>query len=221
MMISPESFYKWELQYKTEKEILRVIVGLKKEIIRLKDVMEHPEYGCECIMHPSEATQLWCTRQYLEKAKQALEEVGGTYELTKAEQKAKEFDESIPFIEKIVFVLGGFHEGYETKTIRLDESHFYMDVDHSIILKPSNFYIIPDWPMSKEEFLTGLKELHIGEWRRKYTLDRFGERVCDGTQWELEIYYSNGQKPVRICGDNAYPYNFDELKNLFCMGEGE
>ena len=41
--------------------------------------------------------------------------------------------------------------------------------------------------------------------------------MCDGTQWELEIYFSDGHKPVKIYGDNAYPYNFKELQELLGM----
>ena len=78
----------------------------------------------------------------------------------------------------------------------------------------TNFYIEADYPCTKEEFLDGLRELHIGEWRSKYDLRRFGCMVLDGTQWELEIYFSNGHKPVKIYGDNAYPYNFDRFQEL-------
>ena len=69
--------------------------------------------------------------------------------------------------------------------------------------------------IDKGEFLEQLKNLHIGEWRRNYDTLRFGYEVCDGTQWELHIYFSNGHKPVKIYGDNAYPYNFDSVLELF------
>ena len=36
-------------------------------------------------------------------------------------------------------------------------------------------------------------------------------------RWELEIYFSDGHKPVKIYGDNAYPYNFKELQELLGM----
>ena len=36
----------------------------------------------------------------------------------------------------------------------------------------------------------------------------------DGTQWELDIYYNNGRKAVKISGSNAYPYNFEDLKEF-------
>ena len=38
--------------------------------------------------------------------------------------------------------------------------------------------------------------------------------VLDGTQWELEIYFSDDHEPIKIYGDNAYPYNFDKLQEL-------
>ena len=39
--------------------------------------------------------------------------------------------------------------------------------------------------------------------------------VCDGTQWDLEIEFNNGHKPVKYNGDNSYPYNFDKFTMLF------
>ena len=74
--------------------------------------------------------------------------------------------------------------------------------------------VFMDIDMTKEEFLEEFSRLHIGEWRKHYNTRRYGYTVCDGTQWSLEINYSNGIKPVKIYGDNAYPYNFDSLKDL-------
>lgn len=210
MMISPEVYYELYLKGKNAEQIMTAIRGLKQEIGRLKNTMEHLEYAP--MMHPSESTRLWCTRLYLERAKEALAEAGGTYTPSKAELKVAAFEESIPAICKVVFSIGG----YETRTYTLDEQ-LHMDVEHSVILQPSNFHIEPDYQISKDEFLDGFRKLHIGEWRTRYDLRRFGYMVCDGTQWELEIYFSNGHKPVKIYGDNAYPYNFREFKELLGM----
>lgn len=214
MMISPEGYYEEYLKGKTAAQIMTAIRGLKNEIGHLKNIMEHPDYGEEPIMHPSESTRLWCTRLYLERAKEALEAAGGTYAPSQAELKAADFEENIPAISKLVFSIGGFFGGYETRIYTLDDEHLYLDVEHSLMLKPTNFNIEPDYPCGKDEFLDGLRELHIGEWRSKYDLRRFGCMVLDGTQWELEIYFSNGHKPVKIYGDNAYPYNFDHFQEL-------
>lgn len=192
MMISPEGYYEEFLKGKTAEQIMTAIRGLKQEIGHLKNTMEHPEYGREPIIHPSEAVRLWCTRMYLERAKEALVEAGGVYKPSKAEMQVADFEESIPAICKVVFTIGGFFSGHESHTITLDDEHLHRDVEHSFIPKPSTFFIEPDYPVGKNEFLEGLRGLHIGEWRRNYDPRRFGYEVLDGTQWELEIFFSNG-----------------------------
>lgn len=214
MMISPEGYYDEYLKGKTAEQIMTAIRGLKQEIGHLKNTMEHPEYGREPIMHPSEDVRLWCTRMYLERAKEALIEAGGVYKPSKAEQQVAEFEEHIPAICKVVFIIGGFFSGHETHTITLDDKHLYVDVEHSFIPKPSNFIVEPDYPVGKDEFLDGIRGIHIGEWRSNYDLRRFGYDFLDGTQWELEIFFSDGHKPVKKYGSNSYPYNFNKFLEL-------
>lgn len=218
MMISPEGYYEEHLKGKTAPQILTAIRGLKNEIGRLKNIMEHPDYGREPIMRPSESTRLSCTRLYLERAKEAFAEAGGTYAPSQAEVKAANFDENIPAIKKLIFSIGGYFGGYETRTFTLDDKQLRMDVEYSILYEPKNSDIKPNCPYSREEFFEGLRELHIGEWRSRYDLSRFGYDMLDGTQWNLEIRYSNGRKPVKIYGDNAYPYNFDQFQELLGIG---
>lgn len=214
MMISPEGYYEEYLQGRTAEQIMTAIRGLKQEIGHLKNTMEHPEYGREPIMHPSEDVRLWCTRMYLERAKQALVEAGGIYTPSKAEMQVAEFEKSIPSICKVVFTIGGFFSGHETHTITLDDKHLHMDVEHSFIPKPSNFFIEADYPLEKDEFLEGIRGLYISEWRRTYDTRRFGYEVLDGTQWELKIFFSDGHKPVVKYGSNSYPYNFNKFLEL-------
>lgn len=224
MMISLEGYYEESLKGKTAAQILTAIRDLKNEIGHLKNTMEHPDYGREPIMCPSESTRLSCTRLYLERAKEALAEAGGTYTPSQAEVKAANFDENIPAINKLIFSIGGYFGGFETRTFTLDDEQLCMDVEYSILYEPNNLDIKPNCPYSREEFFEGLRELHIGEWRSRYDLSRFGYDMLDGTQWNLEIRYSNGRKPVKIYGDNAYPYNFDQFQELLGMGaddEGE
>ena len=217
MMICPETFYEMNLKGKTAEQIMTTIRGLKQEIGRLKNTVEHPEY--ECTMHPSERVRISCSRDYLERAKLALEEVGSTYVPSAAEKKAMEFDENVPFINKVEFCIGGYFNGYETRTYTIDGDKVHTNIEHSLILKPSNIGDFEIEEMDKDYLLEALKDLHIGEWRRNYNTRRFGYMVCDGTQWHLEIYFSNGHKPVKIYGDNAYPYNFDRVLELFEIEE--
>ena len=213
MMICPETYYENNLKGKTAAQILSAIRGLKQEIGHLKNTIENPNY--QCMMHPSEDVRLWCARMYLERAKQALVEAGGTYVPSKAELKAEEFNANIPFISKVEFCIGGFFGGFETRTYTIDGDNIHMDVEHSLILKPSNLGDFEVEEMDKDSFLEGLADLHIGEWRKNYSPKRWGYEVLDGTQWHLYIYYSNGSRTVKIDGSNDYPYNFGKLQELF------
>lgn len=215
MMMSPVSYYEVYLKGKTSEQIMTEIRQLKKEIGHLKKVMEDPYYDRLIHMRPDEHTQLSCTREYLVMAKLALMEAGGEYTPSKSELKADEFDESIPSINKVVFSIGGYSDGHETRTITFDDKHLYMSTEHSLRPKLSDFHMERDRPMTKAEFLDGLYKLHIGEWRKRYD----DNDILDGTQWDLEIYFCNDHKPVKIYGSNAYPYNFCELLDLLNMEE--
>ena len=220
MMISPEGYYEEYLKGKTEAQIMSAIRGLKQEIGRLKNTMESPEYGQDEIVHPSEDTRLHWTREYLERAKQAYAEAGGTYTLSKSVEKATDFDSKMDFISKITFSIGGFFGGYRSYVVELsDEFKAYTklwDDEEPLVLLDEN-----NEPFKKETYIAALTDLHIGEWRRRYSTRRFGYTVCDGTQWELEFEYNNGHKPVRFDGDNSYPYNFDKFQMLFGIDDTE
>ncbi len=211
MMISPESYYENYLKDKTADEILSAIRGLKNQIGRLKNIVEHPEY--QCTMHPSEKVRIACTREYLERAKQALADMGVEYQPSKSELKVAQFDENISNISKITLSIGGYFYGVDVYEVVVGEKEIELKSARPnipVLLTDLDFRTFND----REEFLELLRRLHIGEWRRNYNTRRFGYSVCDGTQWILEIHYSNGLKPVKIYGDNAYPYNFDDLKEL-------
>jgi hypothetical protein len=202
------------LKGKPADRIMSTIRGLKQEIGRLKNTMEHPDYGSEPVMRPSEATRLSCTRDYLTRAKLALAEAGVVYKPSQAELKAQEFENNFPFISKIIFSIGGFFGGYESRTVTINGDEICINVEHSLIPIPSNLGEFEIEPLDKEEFMDELSRLYIGEWRRSYHPERFGYSYCDGTQWELEIQFSNGVKPFRCYGDNSYPYNFDAFQEL-------
>lgn len=220
MMISPEGYYQENLKGKTKEQIMSAIRGLKQEIGRLKNMMESPEYGQNEIVRPSESTRLHWTREYLERAKQAYTEAGGTYTLSKSEEKAADFVSNMDFISKITFGIGGFFGGYRSYVIELsDEFKAYTklwDDEEPLVLLDED-----DEPCTKETYIAALADLHIGEWRRRYSTQRFGYTVCDGTQWELVFEYYNGHKSVRFDGDNSYPYNFDKFQMLIGIDETE
>lgn len=118
-------------------------------------------------------------------------------------------------ISKVSFTIGGFFGGYRQYIVELtDELKAYTKLwgdEEALTLwddKNENAF-------TNATFIAALKELHIGEWRRQYSTERFGFVILDGTQWELEFEYYNGHKPVRSEGDNSYPYNFKQFQMLF------
>ena len=206
MMISPETYYEMNLKGKSPKEIMKKIRSLKIQIGQLKRSIENAD-DIVCEVFPGRLTRLKCERDYLERAIQAYEEAGGEYVRSKAEQKDHDFNEALDSMSKLVFTIGGFFCGYETRTFTVSDDQVLVDVEKTMIsMDKEEEY----GPYRKEDFISGIKALHIGEWKRTYK----DPLVLDGTQWELDIYYNNGRKAVKISGSNAYPYNFEDLKEF-------
>ena len=90
-------------------------------------------------------------------------------------------------ISKIVFSIGGYFGGYETRTISLDGGDLQVSVQRSLSIEPEEPLAEFILPFDKDEFMDELSRLHIGEWRSSYNPERFGYVVLDGTQWELEM----------------------------------
>ena len=212
MMICPESYYEMNLKGKDEKQLRSAIRGLKNEIGHLKKVMEHPDYKNAPIMHPSESVRMSCTREYLTRAIQALEEIGGTYQPSKAELKAKEFQDNLEYLSKLTFEIGGFFGGITKYVIEIQG-------DKAWFISTKFDCILEEKPMDKEEVIWLLSRLYIGEWKKYYDPKRFGYFVLDGTQWNVSFEYSNGRKTVEFAGSNDYPYNFSEFIDIFGLDE--
>ena len=205
MMISPETYYEMNLKGKSQEEIMKKIRSLKIQIGQLKRSIENTD-DMVLEVFPSRLTRLKCDRDYLERAIRAYEEAGGEYVRSKAEQKDHDFNEALDSMSKLVFTIGGFFCGHETRTFTVSDGQVLVDVEKTMISMDKEEY----GPYRKEEFISGIKALHIGEWKRTYN----ALLVMDGTQWELDIYYNNGRRPTKISGSNAYPYNFDDLKEF-------
>jgi len=178
MMISPESYYEEYLKGKTKEEIMTAIRGLKQEIGHLKNSMENPYDGMKTVIHPSEDIRIYWSREYLDIAKQAYVEAGGTYTLSKSEEKAADFDANINAICKITFNIGGYFGGYSTYIVELSEeitayTKLWEDEEPLLLLDDN------EEPFTKNSYIAALKELHIGEWRRRYTTKRFGYMVLE------------------------------------------
>ena len=204
MMISPETYYEMNLQGKSPKEIMKKIRSLKIQIGQLKRSIEKTD-DMVLEVFPGRLTRLKCDQDYLERAIQAYEEAGGEYVRSKAEQKDHDFNEALDSMSKLVFTIGGFFCGHETRTFTVSDDQVLMDVEKTVMTMDKGEEY---GPYRKDDFISGIKAFHIGEWKRTYN----DPLILDGTQWELDIYYNNGRRSTKISGSNAYPYNFDDLK---------
>ena len=217
MMISPEGYYEEYLKGKTASQIISEIRSLKREITHLKSVVEHPDY--QPSIHPDESTRIWCDRLYLERAKQALTELGEEYIPTKAEQKAILFDESIPEIRSMTLEIGGFLQGHVIYTLSVCEGNVVQSVEDYAFSSFEETADGSNLEYTTEEFFEAVRDLHLGEWRKTFTTERFGIVVLDGTQWSMKIDYGGKLKPIVFEGDNAFPYNFEQVKALFGVSD--
>lgn len=208
MMICSESYYEMNLKGKDEKQLRSAIRGLKNEIGHLKNVMEHPDYKSKAIIHPSEDVRISCNREYLARAIQALEEMGGNYQPSKAELKAIDFQNNLEYVSIITFEIGGFFDGMTKYVLEF--------TDEKVNFVSSKFDMtLEEKTMDKEEVILLLYRLYVGEWKKYYDPKRFGYVVLDGTQWNVSFEYSNGHKTVESAGSNDYPYNFNDFIEIF------
>lgn len=210
MMIGPEAYYEFNLKGKTADQIMTKIRSLRREIARLKRGLEHPDYVRK--RKPSELTQLSCTQQYLERAKQALIDDGGVYAPTKTEEKIAAFNERLANISKVTFVIGGYLTGCETKVVTVAQNslHLWTEKFHAVLKTPE-----VEYSCDVQSFIDNLRSIELGGWRKWYDTERYGIMVLDGTQWELCLSFNDGQLDIKFCGSNAYPYNFGKLQELF------
>ena len=196
-----------EIENASKEELLKIIRKTKVNMSRLINKMEHPNYASKPQKCPSDLTVYKCDKYFLEKAIIHYIAEGGNYKRSKKELNDIKFNEKLSKITKITFLEGEFLGVYNKTVVDLTENgvkFFKGDKDEAFLLETT---------CEKQDFLTDLAELHIGEWRKSYTTSRFGVYVLDGREWQLKIEYNDGSKK-EFYGSNAYPYNFKELTAL-------
>lgn len=201
MMVAPLSVYE-ELKNKSVKEIEKAVREFRRAIKRLKRIDSEQEYSGKVVC-PSCSLQIEMNRAYLQYAILALQEQGVEYIPSKEEKKSLQFNEKLEDLRKIEFHEGGFLGVQETHVVEFDELGGARYVPDFLTSEEKARKI------SKSDVIEGLKDLYIGEWRRKYFAP-----VLDGTQWELTLYFYSDRKKTYY-GSNAYPFSYEKLKEFF------
>lgn len=209
MMICPQTYVNMFLEGKSSTEIKKEIDKLKRRVRELKRLLEDPREQLNPFFCPHPSVQISMNLDYIEAARNYLYEKTGELYMTKSDEKAFIFAENLANVESIELLITGFFNPSEPVIIK-----FICDD----VVRVENEEKILDY--DKESFIEDFKRLNVGSWRRHYDTTRFGFDVCDGEQWELTVKYLSGEKEV-YSGDNAYPYNFDDLCNLFEIERNE
>ena len=106
---------------------------------------------------------------------------------------------------------GGFFGGYSKYRVDISGEGMTYQYDQSPLDRmPEDAKCFED-PFSKEDLLDMLRSLYLGEWKHAY--DNYC--VFDGTQWELTLTFSNGRRPLKYGGSNAFPWCFNTLTDFF------
>ena len=205
MMISPENFYD-EIKEKSATEIKKEIRSLKRTINRLKNEIERPDSEPDMVC-PSRETVLYWTHEYLAMAKKALTEAGLEYHETSQERRQRVFLDELAGLRRMEFEIGGIFCGWEQYSITIHGDE--------VKITSGLFPRIPEEPIkTKDQLLAKLRDMHLEEWRRNYTPERYGMTILDGAEWNLKLEYEN-RKPREYDGCNVFPWNFGELCQLF------
>ena len=206
MMISPGTYYD-EVKETGIDNLQKEIRRLKRLIARQKKEIEDPRSEPETVC-PSKSTVIYWSREYLAMAKKALAESGGKYKETKAERAEREFRDSLPRLRRLELGIGGFFDGWEKYALEVDGD----------TLKRDTVMVIEGMDVSevetREELLEYLRDMHLEEWRKNYSPERYGACILDGTQWSLTLEYDDW-KVREYNGDNVFPWNFEDLCVLF------
>ena len=214
MMIVPESYVHFNLDGKSEEEANREIKKLRREISRLKRVIEESDpWSDEMIEAPSPGVQLSCSRDYLDAAKEYFESRGWEYKPSRAEIADKKFNDRLKDLKSIEIE-------YETVFLEESEIRKIEFENEKILVERFRSYMIPINDdnsrkifdgINKSDLLEELACIHIGEWKKNYF-----SPALDGCQWHVVFRYSDGRK-CRFEGSNSYPYNFDEFLDAVRM----
>lgn len=210
MMISPEDYYEQFLKGKSAEKILKIIEDLKYELNRLTNAKKD-RYDIN--QEPSNEYSL--TREYLDRAINALKEAGGIYTPSDEEQECLSYVENISQINKIKFTSGGYFGGYKTTIFTFANDKVYVKT-MDIYAEEDLMDLGGESSITKQELLEGIKNLHIFEWKAHYYA-----HILDGNQWDVKIEFSNGCKPFISSGSNAYPYNYHDFLVLLGLARDE
>ena len=199
-----DNFYEEKIRGKGLEKLLALIKRLYGEIAKQKRIAEDP--SCDLERRWDACKRIDLVRERIEATKGELASIGGEYAPTKNECRCDKFNQNLMKLKKIEMSLISF--------CGMNEYTVDFDGDGAVLRADGGSYPEADHQektIDKKKLISDLKKLNIGEWRKRYDASRYNFFILDGVEWKLRFVYDTGINSVKICGANAFPYNFDKL----------
>lgn len=151
----------------------------------------------------------------IDVAKAVLAETGHSVPMTQAEKKASQFDEDLRHISEITLSLSDPYNGSLTTKVAFDGNAARCEeygLSCGDAPPPRGEFATK---MTKRRMVRRLRDLRICEWQRTYDPAVFGLEIDEGTQWSLEIKFSNGRRTWKSSGLGIFPYGYEGVLELF------
>ena len=145
-------------------------------------------------------------------------------EITEYEGFSENFQNSVTYISNVRLVYGHSFELPDEYVINLIGSKAILE--YSVDDDGKRKYGVTEF--EKNTFLESLSNLNIGMWKKHCYSCSISDTeehyelasessifILDGSSWNLDISYSNGDKRIAFSACNFYPSNYEELEQLF------
>ncbi len=214
MMISPESYVEFNLKNKSRDEVFKSIEKLRKELRKLKKVIDKNEPK-DFMICPSPEVQYSVSLDYLAAARKYVESQGWEYVPSKEEVIIDEFNEKISNISKIELKYTAFMHGSETRTLSFDgekivtERHFEGGFIHEHYEEWESWYE----DMERSSIIETILDYRMYDWPAHYN----DVDVMDGYCWELKFKFSDGSKDIIFDGMNEISDSMLDLLDALGM----
>ncbi len=186
-----------------ENEIRR----LKREKSRLVGLLEDPEYEMADEEADTALARLSEVRAEIARLRAEMTAAGTPPHLSRAEQRAAAIEAAIPRLTSFELYISGYPTG---------RRRYFAEIGDPVEVRMQNAADEKDTATvtltyARADFIAAVRALAPWEWRSKYIED---DPTDEGMTWEAVLHFEK-RRPLVVYGDNGFPYNFDDLLDLF------
>lgn len=133
--------------------------------------------------------------------------------INQKEDKNSQFNELLDKLNRLIYLEENLINGCRQISYRIENEHIFVEHKNNYLFNTaSNNDTCLN--ISKAKFIDRLKELEIGKWKKSYKKD---ENKKSDHRWRVKLYIDGEDEIIHFSGENDYPYNFKEFKELLCI----